>query len=118
VVVVSNCTRRVCTECTQGLTFTCFRTILDDLEETIETQNITLSLPQEILLKVKQLAVKHQTSVSGLLAQTLERLVHQDSDAGNLTCVNCGFPDYLGRCLRKTSSETERRDESVGERVL
>jgi len=77
VVVVSNRTRRVCTECTQDLTFTCFRTILDYVEETIETQNITLSLPQEILLKVKQLAVKRPTSVSGLLAQTLERLVHQ-----------------------------------------
>ena len=79
-------------QCTQDLTFTCFRTILADLEETIETQNITLSLPQEILLKVKQPAVKRQTSVSGLLAQTPERMVHQDSDAGNLTCVNCGFP--------------------------
>ena len=55
----------------------------------METQNITLSLPKEILLKVKQLAVKRQTSVSGLLAQTLERLVHQedayahDHSAGN-----------------------------------
>ena len=44
----------------------------------METQNITLSLPKEILLKVKQLAVKRQTSVSGLPAQTLERLVHQE----------------------------------------
>ena len=43
----------------------------------LETQNITLSLPKEILLKVKLLAVKRQTSVSGLLTQTLERLVHQ-----------------------------------------
>ena len=44
----------------------------------METQNITLSLPKEILLKVRQLAVKRQTSVSGLLAQTPERLVHQE----------------------------------------
>ena len=44
----------------------------------METQNITLSLPKEVLLKVKLLAVKRQTSVSGLLAQTLERLVQQE----------------------------------------
>ena len=43
----------------------------------METQNITLSIPKDILLKVKLLAVKRQTSVSGLLTQTLERLVQQ-----------------------------------------
>jgi hypothetical protein len=44
----------------------------------METQNITLSLPKEVLVKVKLLAVKRQTSVSGLLTQTLERLVQQE----------------------------------------
>ncbi len=44
----------------------------------METQNITLSIPKETLLKVKLLAVKHRTSVSGLLTQTLERLVQQE----------------------------------------
>jgi hypothetical protein len=44
----------------------------------METQNITLSIPKEILLKVKLIAVKRQTSVSGLLAETLEQLVHQE----------------------------------------
>ena len=44
----------------------------------METQNITLSIPKDVLLKVKLLAVKRQTSVSGLLTQTLERLVQQD----------------------------------------
>ena len=44
----------------------------------METQNITLSMPKDILLKVKLLAVKRQTSVSGLLTQTLERLVQQE----------------------------------------
>lgn len=46
----------------------------------METQNITLSLPKDILLKVKLLAVRRQTSVSRLLAQTLENLVRQDED--------------------------------------
>ena len=44
----------------------------------METQNITLALPKDVLLKVKLLAVKRQTSVSGLLTQTLERLVQQE----------------------------------------
>jgi hypothetical protein len=44
----------------------------------MKTQNITLSLPKDILLKVKLLAVKRQTSVSGLLTQTLEELVQQE----------------------------------------
>lgn len=45
---------------------------------TIETQNITLSLPKSILLKVKLLAVQRGTSVSGLLASELEKLVAQE----------------------------------------
>jgi hypothetical protein len=44
----------------------------------METQRITLSLPKEILLKARLLAVKRHTSVSGLLAQTLERRVQQE----------------------------------------
>jgi hypothetical protein len=44
----------------------------------METQNITLSIPKETLLKVKLLAVKRGTSVSRLLTQTLERLVEQE----------------------------------------
>lgn len=44
----------------------------------METQNITLSLPKEILLKVKLIAVQRGTSVSGLLSQTLENLVQQE----------------------------------------
>jgi hypothetical protein len=44
----------------------------------METQNIMLSIPKEILLKVKLLAVKRNNSVSGPLARTLERLVRQE----------------------------------------
>jgi hypothetical protein len=44
----------------------------------METQNITLSIPKEVLLKVKLLAVRRHTSVSGLLTETLERLVQQE----------------------------------------
>ena len=44
----------------------------------METQNITLSVPKEILLKVKLIAVQRQTSVSGLLTETLARIVEQE----------------------------------------
>ena len=44
----------------------------------METQNITLSLPKDVLLKVKIIAVQRGTSVSGLLTQTLEKLVRQE----------------------------------------
>ena len=44
----------------------------------METRNITLSIPSEILRKVKLLAVRQDTSVSGLLTRTLERLVQQE----------------------------------------
>ena len=44
----------------------------------MDKQNVTLSVPREVLLKVKLIAVKRQTSVSGLLTQTLERLVQQE----------------------------------------
>lgn len=44
----------------------------------METRNITLSIPSEILRKVKLLAVRQDTSVSGLLTRTLEGLVQQE----------------------------------------
>lgn len=44
----------------------------------METQNITLSIRKDVLQKVKLLAVRRHTSVSGLLTQTIERLVAQE----------------------------------------
>jgi hypothetical protein len=44
----------------------------------MDKQNITLALPKDILLKVKLIAVQRQTSVSGLLTETLERLVERE----------------------------------------
>lgn len=41
-------------------------------------QNITLSLPKELLRKVRLLAVERDTSVSGLLSDTLRHLVEND----------------------------------------
>ncbi len=44
----------------------------------METQNITLAIPKEILIKVKVLAARRQTSVSRMLTQMLEKLVEQE----------------------------------------
>jgi molybdenum-dependent DNA-binding transcriptional regulator ModE len=44
----------------------------------MEKQNITLAVPKDILLKVKLLAVRRGTSISGLLTETLERMVEQE----------------------------------------
>lgn len=44
----------------------------------METQNITLAIPKDILRKIKLIAVQRQTSVSGLLTQALTTLVQQE----------------------------------------
>ncbi len=49
----------------------------------MEIQTITLSLPKEILAKIKRIAVQRQTSVSGLLENELEKLVQQDEAYAN-----------------------------------
>ena len=44
------------------------------------TQNVTLAIPKDILRKAKILAVQRNTSLSGLLTQTLADLVsHQEA---------------------------------------
>ncbi|MEA3335792.1 MAG: CopG family transcriptional regulator [Chloroflexota bacterium] len=49
----------------------------------MDTQNITLSLPKAILMKVKVIAVQQQISVSGLLTRELQRLVRQEEAYGH-----------------------------------
>ncbi len=44
----------------------------------MEYQNVTLSLPKDILLKAKHIAVERRTSLSGLLARTLEDVVNKE----------------------------------------
>jgi hypothetical protein len=41
-------------------------------------QNVTVSLPEEIIRKAKILAAKRSTSISGLLAEQIEALVGDD----------------------------------------
>ena len=44
----------------------------------MDTQNVTVSLPKQVLLRVKVIAARRQTSISSLLAQALARLVAQE----------------------------------------
>lgn len=44
----------------------------------METQNLTLAIPKEILRKVKLIAVQRESSISGLLTQMLEAMVRQE----------------------------------------
>lgn len=44
----------------------------------MKTHNITLSLPKDILQKVKLIAVKRHTSVSRLLTRLLEEMVARE----------------------------------------
>lgn len=77
--------------------YTCLREIFSVWEVTMETtQNVTLAIPKDILRKAKILAVQKNTSLSGLLAQTLTDLVaHQDAyeqaRQRNLTLLKSGF---------------------------
>lgn len=46
----------------------------------METQNVTLAIPKDVLRKAKILAVQKNTSLSGLLTQTLAEIVsHAES---------------------------------------
>ncbi len=62
----------------------------------MEYQNVTISLPKEILRKAKHIAIDRQTSLSGLLAKTLEEIVHheeayQQAKQRQLSAMEKGF---------------------------
>jgi hypothetical protein len=44
----------------------------------MERQNITLSLPKDLLQKVKIIAVKNNTSLSGLLSDYLAKITNEE----------------------------------------
>ena len=44
----------------------------------MERQNITLSLPKDLLKKAKIIAVKNSTSLSGLLSDYLIRITNEE----------------------------------------
>lgn len=57
-----------------GLDFTYLRDTLFH----VERQNVTLSIPKDLLRQAKHLAVERGTSLSGLLADCLRRVVREN----------------------------------------
>ena len=60
------------------------------------TQNVTLAIPKDILRKAKILAVQKNTSLSGLLTQTLTNLVarqeaYEQARQRNLALLKSGL---------------------------
>ena len=60
------------------------------------TQNVTLAIPKDILRKAKIIAVQRNTSLSGLLTQTLTDLVanqeaFEQAKQRNLMLLKSGF---------------------------
>jgi hypothetical protein len=46
----------------------------------VERQNVTLSLPRDVVLKARHIAVERGVSLSGLLSSVLEELVRREPE--------------------------------------
>lgn len=68
------CPRSIIRKYPPTVTLTSFRATLLIV---VETQNITLSLPRELLKRVKRLAADRDTSVSWLMTEALTRLIDE-----------------------------------------
>lgn len=80
----------------------------------METQKITLSLPKDILLRAKLLAVQRQISVSGLLTQALTQFVEQEeayahAQRRHLQLLDRGFDLGTGGALKTARDELHER---------
>jgi Arc/MetJ-type ribon-helix-helix transcriptional regulator len=75
-----------------------------------ENQNITLSLPRELLKRIKRLAVDRETSVSALMNEALARLADEDrrySAARKRALAALRSPRSLGTNGRRPWSRDE-----------
>lgn len=78
-----------------------------------DTQNITLALPKWLMRKVKHLAVERETSVSRLLANTLEELVTRNEayeQARRRALYDLEHPRNLGTFGKITWTREELHD--------
>ncbi len=48
----------------------------------METRNVTLSLPKDLLYRARRVALERNTSLSGLLVQALRDVVEQEEEYG------------------------------------
>jgi predicted transcriptional regulator len=75
-----------------------------------ETRNITLSLPRELLRRVKRLAADRETSVSALMGEALAQLADENrrySAARKRAAAALRSPRSLGTGGRRTWSRDE-----------
>lgn len=80
----------------------------------MEKQNITLSLPKDLLRKARLLAVERHTSVSGLSSATLRELVDNDeayerAKLNHLRILSTGLDLQTKGTIAWTRSELHER---------
>lgn len=80
----------------------------------MERQNVTLSLPKETLRKAKILAAERQTSLSALLAETVEEIVaktdrYEIAKQRQLILMEKGFDFGLDDTITWTRDELHER---------
>ena len=67
----------------------------------MSTRNITLTLPAELVRRAKIIAATRDTSVSGLVAEYLERMTQEDDDYDDMwqeerRLMTAGLPMRIG----------------------
>lgn len=75
-------------------------------------QNVTVSLDRQVIRKAKVIAARRSTSISGLLAQQIEKLVGEEeayerAEREALAILDQGF--HLGGVIRTTRDELHER---------
>ena len=83
-----------------------------DRSKANKKQNVTVSLTKDTVQKVKVLAARRSTSISGLLAEQIERLVGADEEyeqakRAALAFLARGF--HLGGAITSTRDELHER---------
>jgi hypothetical protein len=86
-----------------------------------EKQNITLSLPRDLLNRVKRLAADRETSISALLVEALSRIVNEDrrySEARKLVLAAFSSTRSLGTGGQATWTRDELYERPLTRRAL
>lgn len=77
-----------------------------------EKQNVTISLNRQVLKKIRILAARRETSISGLLAQEIEFLVgneeaYERAERQAMALLDQGF--HIGGVIRASRDEWHER---------
>ena len=80
----------------------------------MEKQNVTLSIPKELLLKAKHIAINKETSLSGLLAETLQEIIareegYEEARKRQLALLDRGMDLGLAGNVEWTREEVHER---------